>query len=57
MSKNQDPETIEILQTFNEEERNFVNELAIIIIQEGAAVPIGFTENEFPNPCNFATLF
>lgn len=46
LSKNQDPEAIEILQTFNEGESNFVNELASIFKQEGAAVPVGFTEND-----------
>ncbi|HLQ70680.1 MAG TPA: DUF3231 family protein [Bacillota bacterium] len=46
LSKNQDSEAIEILQTFNEGENNFVNELTSIFKQEGAAVPVGFTEND-----------
>ncbi len=46
LSNNQDAEAIEILQTFHEGESNFVNELRNIFTQEGAAVPIGFTEND-----------
>ncbi|MEI3613613.1 DUF3231 family protein [Pseudogracilibacillus sp. SO30301A] len=46
LSNNQDAEAIEILQTFYEGESNFVNELRNIFTQEGAVVPIGFTEND-----------
>ncbi|MCJ7841885.1 DUF3231 family protein [Lederbergia sp. NSJ-179] len=46
LSHNQDPEATEILKTFYEGESNFVNELSKLFKQEGAAVPIGFTEND-----------
>lgn len=46
LSNNQDPEAIEILETFHEGESNFVNELRNIFTQEGAVVPVGFTEND-----------
>ncbi|MCJ7840917.1 DUF3231 family protein [Lederbergia sp. NSJ-179] len=46
LSHNQDPEAIEILQTFHEGESNFVIELGNLFTQEGAVVPIGFTEND-----------
>ncbi|MEW9676742.1 DUF3231 family protein [Lentibacillus sp. L22] len=46
LSHNQDPEAIEILQTFHDGESNFVNELSNVFIQEGTAVPIEFTEND-----------
>ncbi|WP_139377154.1 DUF3231 family protein [Halobacillus hunanensis] len=42
----EEPEAKEILQTFNKEERNLVQEIAGIFRVEGASVPIGFTEND-----------
>ncbi|WP_246202481.1 DUF3231 family protein [Virgibacillus doumboii] len=45
-SINQDPEITEILQTFLDKEKEFVNEIADIFKQEGAAVPVAFTEND-----------
>lgn len=46
LENNQDPEAIEIFQSFHEEEMNLVDEISNLFIQEGAAVPIGFTEND-----------
>lgn len=46
LSKNEDPEATEILMDFHEKEVNFVNEISEVFRQEGAAVPIGFTEND-----------
>ncbi|MEI3612732.1 DUF3231 family protein [Pseudogracilibacillus sp. SO30301A] len=59
LSNNQDPEAIEILQTFYEGESNFVNELRNLFTQEGAVVPIGFTEKDvnFNAPQLFDDIF
>lgn len=46
LANNQDPEAIEILQSFHTQEGAFVNELVNLFTQEGAAVPIGYTEND-----------
>lgn len=46
LSKNQDPDCIKVLQTFYEGETEFVSELAEIFKQEGAVVPVGFTEKD-----------
>ncbi|WP_260842236.1 DUF3231 family protein [Siminovitchia fortis] len=55
LSKNQDPECIEVLQTFYEGETEFVSELAQIFKQEGAVVPVGFTEKDVN--CDAPRLF
>ncbi|GIO24021.1 DUF3231 family protein [Oceanobacillus sp. J11TS1] len=46
LSNNQDPEALEILQSFYDGETIFVNEIVDIFKQEGAAIPIGYTEND-----------
>ncbi|WP_026702750.1 DUF3231 family protein [Salibacterium aidingense] len=46
LSKNQEPEAQEILQPFHDRECNFITEITDIFKQEGAAVPVGFTEND-----------
>lgn len=46
LTKNQAPEEREILHSFLEREKQFVNEIGNIFTQEGAAVPIGLTEND-----------
>ncbi|WP_254901281.1 DUF3231 family protein [Tuberibacillus sp. Marseille-P3662] len=43
---NQDPEARKIFQSFIKGESKFVKELSQIFKQEGAAVPVGFTEND-----------
>lgn len=46
MSKNEDAEGTQILQEFYKGESNFVNEISKVFEQEGAALPVGFTEND-----------
>ncbi|MFB4168860.1 DUF3231 family protein [Virgibacillus sp. JSM 102003] len=46
LSKNEEPEATEMLQAFQDKELRFVNEISGILRQEGAAVPVGFTEND-----------
>lgn len=46
VTNNQDPEATAILQSFQKQETDFVNEIRNIFKQEGAAVPLGFTEND-----------
>src|SRR5699024_11520381 len=46
LANNQNPEAVEILQSFHTQEDAFVKELTNLFEQEGAAVPIGFTEND-----------
>ncbi|HET7580198.1 MAG TPA: DUF3231 family protein [Bacillales bacterium] len=41
-----DPEARKLLQSFEKGEREFVREMTSILLKEGAAVPIGFTEND-----------
>lgn len=46
LSHNRDPEATEILKAYYKKESNFVNEIRNIFKQEGAAIPVGFTEND-----------
>lgn len=46
LANNQNPEAVEILQSFHTQEDTFVKELTNLFEQEGAAVPIGYTEND-----------
>lgn len=46
LTNHQDPEARKILQSFKKGESNFVKEMSGIFKQEGAAVPMGFTEND-----------
>ncbi|SFB07408.1 Protein of unknown function [Lentibacillus halodurans] len=59
MEHSQDPEVTEILQLFHQKEADFVIEIAGIFRQEGAAVPVGYTENDIirDTPPLFDELF
>lgn len=46
LATNQDPDARQILQSFQQGESSFVSEIANLFQQEGAAVPVGFTEND-----------
>lgn len=46
LSKCKDTEALEILKSFHEEEKKLVEDIVNILKLEGAAIPIGFTEND-----------